>query len=456
MLETIREYALERLEARGEAEAVRQRHAEYFLALVETAQPHLHGRERNTWLDRLEVEHDNLRAALGWALDGNAVESGARIAIVLAGQPWDGLWSRIGYWGEGWRWLAAVLAQRDALAPGICAWVLLHAAAYRGMLDGNPFLAQKAVLDEALALFRATGDRSGIAYVFLYQGLDAGSGGDPRAISLLEEALALYQELGDHYHIGTVLRFLSNIARDQGDAARAVALLEQSLAMCRARGYVKETVLVLNALGDVACNQGDLPRATALYWEALLLVEDERSFDIVWPLSNLARLALVQRDDGRVLTLREQRAGWFRAKAALSILIGLIPVLGALVNAYGDSAQATAILRDGLILQQQFAEQDVMIDSLEAFAGVAVGQGWAVRAVRLLGAAETLRTLIGEQRPSAARPAYTRDVATVRAQLDATAFAAAWAEGRAMTLEQAVAYALKTAPAEIKVVNSAA
>ncbi len=97
MLETIREYALEQLEASDEAEQVRRRHAEHYLALAETAEPHLRGRERGAWLDRLEVEHDNLRAALEWALEGSDMETGARIAIALAGQHWDGLWSRIGY-----------------------------------------------------------------------------------------------------------------------------------------------------------------------------------------------------------------------------------------------------------------------------------------------------------------------------------------------------------------------
>jgi hypothetical protein len=150
----------------------------------------------------------------------------------------------------------------------------------------------------------------------------------------------------------------------------------------------------------------------------------------------------VQGDDGRVLALMHQQVGWFREHAVLSGLITVIPVLGALVNAQGDSAQATVILRDGLILQQQFAEQDVLIESLEAFAGVAVGQGRAVRAACLLAAAEALRTLIGVQRPPAARPAYTRDVAATRAQLDEATFDAAWAEGQALTLEQAISYAL--------------
>ncbi len=336
-----------------------------------------------------------------------------------------------------------MLAQRDALAPGIRAWALLLAAAYRGMLDANPFLAQGAAHDEALALFRTAGDQSGIAYVRCYQGINAWRDGDLQAMQLLEEALALNQELGDHYHCATMLHHLGCFAGDHGDTARAVALLEQSLALCRKRGYVNETSEVLNAFGDIACNEGDLPRATARFWEALLLVQDKRNdFVGVWPLLNLGRLALVQGDDGRVLALPQQQVGWFREKAVLSGLTVLIPVLGALVNAQGDSAQASAILRDGLILQQQFAEQDVLIESLEAFAGVAVGQGRADRAARLLGAAETLRTTIGVRPPPAARPAYERDVAAVRAHLDEATFAAVWEEGRAMTLEQAIAYTL--------------
>ncbi len=444
MLETIRQYAAELLAASGEADTVRRRHAAHYLALAEAAQPWLGRAEQGVWLDRLEVEHDNLRAALGWALAGGDVETGARIAIALAGRDLDGFWSVRGYWSEGGRWLEAVLAQRDALSPAIRAWALLLAAVCGCMLHGGPWERLFAAHDEALALFHAAGDRSGIAYVLYGQGVGAGDHGDfARAMRLLEEALAMYQELGDHYYIATVLHCMGDITRDHGDAARAVALLEQSLAMCRQRGYVDETSGVLSGLGDVACNQGNLPRATALYWEALLLVQDQRHyFTSMWPLRNLGWLALVQGDDGRVLALLQQHVGWFREKAVLSGLIGLIHILGALVNAQGDSAQASAILRDGLILQQQAGQQDEMIESLEACAGVVVGQRRAVRAARLLGAAEALRTTIGAHPKAATRPAYARDVAAARAQLDEAAFATAWAAGKALTLEQAHAEAL--------------
>jgi predicted ATPase/class 3 adenylate cyclase len=435
LLETIREYALERLAEAGAVTETRQRHAEYFVALAETAHAQLHGRERGAWLDQLEVEHDNLRAALAWALAGGDREIGARIAIALVGRDGDGLWSNMGYRREGLRWLGAVLAQRDALAPGIQAWALLLKAVHQGILDGNLHLALRAIHNEVLAFFRTVDDRSGIANMLFHQGF-------------AEEALGLYQDLGDHYHCAIVLHGMGDMARDQGDTARALVLLEQSMALCSEYGYVGEPARILNSLGDVACIEGDLPRATACYWEALALAQGDRAeARSAWLIGNLARLALVQGDDGRVLTLLHQQVAWLREQASLSFLIMILPALGRLVNAHGDHAQARAILRDGLILQQQFAKQSVyseLIESLEAFAGLFIGQGQAMRAVRLLGAAEALRRTNSVPMPPSAGPAYKQDIATLRAQHDEATFEAAWATGQALTLEQAIAEALET------------
>jgi predicted ATPase/class 3 adenylate cyclase/tetratricopeptide (TPR) repeat protein len=433
MLETIRAYALECLAASGVADAARRQHAAHYLALAEMAQTHLHGRERGAWLERLEMEHDNLRAALAWALDSGDREIGARIAIALVGQDGDGLWGRTAYWHEGLRWFEAMLAQRDALTPGILAWVLLLAAAFQGMLDGNPYLAQRLVADEALALFHTASDQSGIAYARLSQGHT-------------EEALARYQNLGDHYHCAIVLNEIGRGFLAQDDIPQVLALFEQSLTLCREHDYIGQTAIALNGLGDAACLTDDIPRATACYWEALSLAkaarDDARS---AWLVGNLARLALVQGDDGRVLTLLQQQVAQLRQSAALSVLVMILPALGALVNAQGDSAQARAILREALLLQQQFAPHNVygeFLDSLEACAGVAVGQGQAVQAARLLGAAEVLHRTKGVQMLPSARPAYRRAVAAARAHLADEVFAAAWAAGQALTLEQAIAEAL--------------
>jgi hypothetical protein len=124
----------------------------------------------------------------------------------------------------------------------------------------------------------------------------------------------------------------------------------------------------------------------------------------------------------------------------------VLPALGTLVNAQGDRAQARAILREALLLQQQFAPPNVpypeFIDSLEACAVIDVGHGLAVQAARLMGAAETLSTANDAQRPASATPVYRRTVAATRAQLGDTAFEAAWSAGQALTLEQAIAEAL--------------
>ena len=133
MLETIREYALEQLEASDEAEQVRRRHAAHFLALAETAAPHLEGRERGTWLDRLDLEHDNLRAALGWALGGGAAELGARIALALAGHGWSSFWRLRGHGSEALRWLEHVVEQSNQLTPSQRAWALIRIDGYRGI-----------------------------------------------------------------------------------------------------------------------------------------------------------------------------------------------------------------------------------------------------------------------------------------------------------------------------------
>jgi ATP/maltotriose-dependent transcriptional regulator MalT len=337
------------------------------------------------------------------------------------------------YWHEGLRWFEAVLAQRDALTSGIRAWVLLLAAFYRAGLDWSPYPAQRIVVDEALALFHSAGDRSGIAYARLKQ---------DRA----EESLARYQELGDHYHCAIVLIEMSLKFLYQGDTPQALALLEQSLTLCREHDYIGQTAKVLTVLGDVACITGDIPRATAYYWEALALAQTARDDTYsAWLVGNLARLALVQGDDGRVRTLLQQQVAQLRQSAALGLLVMILPALGALVNAQGDSAQASIILREALLLQQQFGPQNVyieLIQSLEAFAGLSIGQGRYMQAAHFLGAAEALCRTSGITMLPSTEPARKRDIATVHAQLDDASFAAAWAAGQALTLEQAIAEAL--------------
>jgi hypothetical protein len=190
--------------------------------------------------------------------------------------------------------------------------------------------------------------------------------------------------------------------------------------------------------------QGNYGQAMARYWEGLAVCRqlgDRNTTNVT--LANLGLMALIQGDDGRVLALLQEQVAWLREKTAFPTSLAVSPfsvdvidTLGALMSAQGDATQGAALLREALILKQQFGWHRDSIDSLERFAGVAARQGQSVRAVRLLGAIASVH------RYSAEQATYDHLVAAVRAQLDEATFVAAWAAGRAMTLEQAIAEAL--------------
>jgi tetratricopeptide (TPR) repeat protein len=445
MLETIRQYALERLAASGEADTIRRQHAAHYLALAEDACEWIGRREQSVWLDRLDLEHDNLRAALGWALGGGAVEVGARIALALAGQHWSSFWDARGHGSEALRWLERVVEQSNQLTPAQRAWALLRADSFREGLNGIAWDQRFAVSDQALALFRDAGDRAGIAWIIEHRGSYASFSGDyVQATQLLEEALVLYQQIDQHEGIASTLHGLGDVARDTGDAARASQLLGESLAVCQAEGYVEEATLVLCGMGDVICIQGDFPRATARYWESFRWFEDEQHYSGTrnYALRNLGFMVLLQGADERVLAVLQQAVAWYREKGNQVGLGLLTDMLGAVLYNAGQAEAGLAILHEALTLQMQLGQIYLVLEIIELLAGIALGQGQTVQAARLLAAASALRRVHRQPGYPAARSYSDHILAAARAQLSADAFAAAWAAGQAMTLAQAIAEAL--------------
>ncbi|MFQ5796017.1 MAG: BTAD domain-containing putative transcriptional regulator [Candidatus Bipolaricaulia bacterium] len=367
MLETIREYGLERLEASGktEAEAIRCTHADYYLDLAEAAEPRIGwwgGPEQGIWLNWLEVEHDNLRAALAHFEQIGEVEAGLRLGGALRS-----FWFLRGSPSEGRRWLEGALKQGGSVSAPVRAKALLGAGwlAWRQ----SDYEQATALLEESLALFQELGDKEGIAGSLNRLGLVACSEGDlGRAAALCEEALTLYRELGDKLGIADSILYLGHVAQYQDDLGRATALYEESLVLCRGLENKQGIALSLFHLGNVAVGQGDLGRAVALYEESL-------------------------------------------------------------------------------ILRQEIGDKGGIALCLEGLAGVACANGQPEQAARLFGAAEALREAIGFplMPPDRTLLDYDRNVAAVRAELSEDAFEAAWTEGRAMTLEQAIAYALEEA-----------
>jgi len=357
MLETIWEYALERLEARGEAAELQHQHASYYLALAEGAVAHLSGPQQDVWLERLEVEHDNLRAALAWAFEGEQAETLVRFGAAL----WR-FWEMRGHFTEGRTWLERVLEKSRGTA------VALRAQAF-----------------------------TGAGTIAWHQGDYA------RAIEFHEAALRLYRELGDKHGIAFTLNNLGAQALVQGDYAQAAPLFEEGLAIARELGDRRLNAYMVHNLAEVARHQGDYTRAAPLYAESLALVQE---LGDRWGIAiNLA---------------------W----------------LGTVTRYQGNYAHATALLMEGLTLCQALGDKERIAECLEGLAGLAGAQEQAERAAHLFGAAAALRDTIDAPLPPAERADYERDLATIRSQIDAAAFADAWAAGQAMPPEQAIAEAL--------------
>ena len=265
MLETIREYAREQLQAGDEIEAAQCAHAAHFLALAEVAEAALTGPHQAAWLKRLETEHDNLRAALGWATACGEAET----ALRLAGSLWR-FWQMRGHVREGRRWLAAALALPAPDAPATRGKAL-NGAGVLAFQQGE-YAASRALHGEDLALRRALGDDRGVAQALNNLGVVARTDGDTVAAQALhEESLALRRALGDQWGVAQALNNLGVVARMRGDFAQAQTLHTESLAIRRKLADERGIVVALIYLGLVARARCDHAAARARYAEALLV-----------------------------------------------------------------------------------------------------------------------------------------------------------------------------------------
>jgi predicted ATPase/class 3 adenylate cyclase/Tfp pilus assembly protein PilF len=435
MLETIREYALERLAASGEAEALRRRHAAYFLQLAEQAERELIGPQQMAWLRRLDQELDNLRTALEWSLESN-VQMGLQLASALMRY-----WEAHGPVHEGIGWLARLIRQPQAAARTVARAKTLTALGYLNAWQSE-FAQAQLFAEEGLALYRELGDQRGVAFTLFTLGNTFCLQADYAAgHALLFESLALYKTLGDKSGMADVLQQLGFFT-DSQDYERARAYLEESLALCRALSHSTGISSVLGDLGTLALRQGDFAAARHWFEESL---EIEKSLSIsgvaAHGLLHLGELALRQGD-------YEQARAYFEESLALwpesgQTLFGLWSLvnLGYVALRQGDAARAYTLFAE---TQQRFNETGSKIGvvyALEGLASLAVAQGWPARALRIFAWTDAMRTVIGERHP-VEQADVDRDVAIIRAQLDEATFAAAWGEGRAMTLEQAIVDAL--------------
>ena len=440
LLETVHQYAVERLQGCGKEAHWHRRHHAHFLALAEEAEPQLTGTNQKAWLDRLEAEHDNFRAALARSLetvqDG---EAGMRLAGALAR-----FWLVRGYLTEGRGWLSRLLA---AMPAGTSA---THAKAHNwsGVLawKQGDYQAAQASYEQCLAIRRELGDRKGIGAVLNNQGLLAYEQGDyPAARVLHEQSLAIDRELADQWGIAVSLIHLGSLAMIQGDSPSARAMYAESLAIFRELGDRGHIANALRSLGSLCSRQGDHPAARALYDESLAICRElgDRS-GIARALYGLGVTARHQGDHSGAAALFEESRSIYLELGDREGTANSLNNLGHVAAARGDYPRAQVLQKESLAIFRELGDRPGIAASIDGLAALAFAVGEPERSARLWGATERLREEIGAPRVPGERLNQDIEVAAARAAVrDDAAFDLAWRNGRAMTPEQAIAFALK-------------
>jgi predicted ATPase/DNA-binding CsgD family transcriptional regulator len=434
MLETIREYGQACLASSGEAEATRQAHAAYYLALAEEIEPKLASTEQLQWLERLEQEHDNLRAALSWLLEKEQIE----LVLRLGGALWR-FWYLRGHLREGREALERILLLPTGQTSPLRAKIV-YGAGYLAIGQGD-YEQAEAHCREVLALFQEQGDRRGIAACLCVLGYIALQHNHYlEGCALAEQGLALARQIHDAGSIAFCLNLLTNIAINQGDYARANMLGEESIALCRAENDLWGLAVALWLLAQAVLNQGEAARARALLEESLVLchqVSDPRGIPNV--LLVLGQVALVQGEYAATRRLLEESLALFREVGDRQGIAWGLQELGRLAFTQGYMATARSRYEESLALLRTFSHPWLIAHSLAGLAEVVAAQGQLAWAARLWGAAQSQLQSIGAVLLPLMRPNDERSVVAVRIKLGEQAFASAWAEGRTMSLEQILA-----------------
>jgi tetratricopeptide (TPR) repeat protein len=489
LLETVRQYARDRLLEAEEAAAVRERHRDWCLALAEEAEPGLLGESQTAWLDRLEREHDNLLAALEWCQEGEA-ERALRLTAAMGR-----FWHDRGYWNEGCQWLERALARAPSAAPTVERARMLTAAGRMASLQGDQPTA-RARLEESVALYRVLGDVRGLIWALdglanvmrhlkgmgsaearalmeeavalgrslgdphiLARALDElaftlGQGGEFQAARVLwQESLALARRAGDEEAMAWSLLHLGEAVERQGDWEAALDLMEQAWSLARAAKHVEAIGWTLSCLGTLLYRHGNVERAKSLLEETVAL--GRAVGEGVWISKTLSVLADLVMDHGHRLLERgdyaaarsryEEGLAWRRAAGDASGAACALVEVGHAAWLQGEPGVTRSHALEALALFQGFGNKEGILAALESLAVAALAQGWKARTGRLMGAVGALREALGLSGPDWWRCPRERMGEAVRAASLDQAFAAAWAEGRAMSLAQAIQFAREEA-----------
>ena len=400
MLETIREYARKKLDESGGTDRLRQRHCHFFVRLVEQAAPKLKGVEQFEWLDRLAIDHDNLRVAWDYSINNN-VDWALRLASGLMR-----FWLMRGNATEGREWSTNLLVRVNRLEESAKRAHALNLAGWTANIQQD-YTAARELFEQALSIARMSGDKREVAFALQWIGRIANIDGDTQTAQIcIEEYSPIYYELQDHWEIAMTMFHSAAVAFKKGDYAEAEEQYMKSLSKFQDLGDRYRVGMMLNSLGELMRLQDDYDRACKYY---------EANIEIFRELGTHGSLATPLFNMGWVMLHR------------------------------GDFRKARALFEESLNLSKEDGDRLGMMDCIAGFASVLSMTGKSVQAAQLFAAAESLTLGLGisGRRNAPDQKEFDHYLADLLAQIDADTFAKEWETGHAMTFDEAIAYALK-------------
>jgi predicted ATPase/DNA-binding SARP family transcriptional activator len=440
LLETTRQYAQEKLLDANKSELFRDYHLDFFVTFATAIESKLHGPEQVYWLDQLETENNNLRAALSWAIKHN-IEIGLLLANALG---W--FWYVRGYLSEGIEVLDVLLSHGTTRTQSQARALWVRSILAHTKTDYESAYHSAVA---SLNLSQEFGDPRDIAYALSMCGLSAFySGQDVRfAIEWLDQAVDLYDRLGEDrdWMLAGAMNFLGDFyGQGAGDYTRAAALYEKSLAMYRKLGDKWGIAHALVSIGNIDLRHGDYVRAAQIDEEALALFREigDKS-GVAITAGELASAASLRGDYQEAQALAEERLALDRDMGGALQIAWSLRQLGRILIQRNELGRASSLFHESLGILRQQADSTDITNGVLRIADLAFAQGRLERAARLYGACQNLSELHQAKLDSGDREELERNLAVLRNTLDEAQFAPIWTQGRAMTIDEAVAYALE-------------
>ena len=436
MLEVIREFALEALTESGELNVAQEAHAAYYLSLVVSGLERRDEVWQGEWLERLEQELDNLRAALQYTLKQMETVPNSTLALRLGGTLTP-FWLWGGHWREGLTFLERALMKREGVEEPVLAKALVSAG--KLAFQQGDYERAETLARESQALFGKMRDTRGIASALEILGMLSWNKGNlSSAHTLLEEALALYKLTNDKEGMVNSLFALAWLARGQGDYNHARALCEESLALSSDLGYLRGVADAKLLMAQILFDTQAALNIARLQVESVLdlyrQVADKEGIAACFHL--LGQIALLQGDIEEAHSWFERSVEQHKELGHLAGMAWAVSGLARVAFIQGDLIEAYSSYEESLALARALGDQELLVNCMEGLATVVSMQGKHVWAAQIWGAAEVLRNSIGQPHAPAERMMYENAIKDVQRHLGERAFAAAYEGGRLMTPDQ--------------------